>query len=165
MNEICYWRTGVRRNIHHDSTKNVQYCHKYLECRLADLTAHLNKDGTQMWILKHPKVFLDESHYHLDHIAPARWIIAGTPIAEPERSPMLIIVAALEVWYDKDKKELKSKLTRVSMSGHRLGNRIPSQEEPPRTISTRKYGLMSHQRKDAGIVPPENDYHGDFSAD
>jgi hypothetical protein len=39
MNDICYWGTGVRRNINHDSIKNVEYRHKYLERRLANLTA------------------------------------------------------------------------------------------------------------------------------
>lgn len=57
MNEICYWGTGVRRNINHDSVKNVEYRHKYLDRRLANLTAQFTKDGKQRWIPKDPEVF------------------------------------------------------------------------------------------------------------
>ena len=65
MNDICYWGTGVRRSIDHDSFKSVEYHHKYLERRFANLTAQLTIDGNQRWIPKHPEVFLDESYCHL----------------------------------------------------------------------------------------------------
>lgn len=62
MGDISYWGMGVRRNINHDSIKNVEYRHMYLERRLANLTAQLTKDCNQRWIPKHPEVFLDESY-------------------------------------------------------------------------------------------------------
>ncbi|KAF9144313.1 hypothetical protein BG015_000144 [Linnemannia schmuckeri] len=47
MEGICYWGTGVRKNIDHDSTKDVAYRHKYLEHRLANLTDNSPKTATK----------------------------------------------------------------------------------------------------------------------
>ncbi|KAF8937797.1 hypothetical protein BGZ47_008853 [Haplosporangium gracile] len=80
----------------------------------------------------HPRMFLKESYCHLDHTAPARWIIPGMPVAEPGWSPLLIIFAAFVVWYDKDRQKLRSKFVDESVyiwpsigKSHKKSGRAP----------------------------------------
>jgi len=167
MNEICYWGTGVRRNINHDSIKNVEYRRKYLERRLANLTSQFAQDGKQRWIPKHPEVFLDESYCHLDHTAPARWIIPGIPVAEPGRSPLLIIFAAFVVWYDKSKNELRSKFVDESVYiWPSIGKAHTKSGGAAKNLFNKEvWNDVPSEIEAAGIVAPTNDYHGNFSAD
>ncbi|KAF9537219.1 hypothetical protein EC957_008611, partial [Mortierella hygrophila] len=110
MTELgCYWGAGTRVNKNHDSEANVKYRHKYLKRRLENLKAELTKNKDEIWIPKHPEVFLDESYCHLDHTAPSRWVIPGSTISEPGHSPLLVIFAAFVVWYDREERELKAK--------------------------------------------------------
>jgi hypothetical protein len=167
MNEICYWGTGVRRNINHDSVKNVEYRHKYLERRLANLTAQYTNDGKQRWIPKYPEVFLDESYRRLDRTAPARWIVPGVPVAEPGRSPLLIIFAAFVVWYDKDKEELRSKFVDESVYiWPSIGKtHTKSGGTAKNLFNKEEWNDVPPEIQAAGIVAPTNDYNGNFSAD
>ena len=166
MNDICYWGTGVRKNINHDSIKNIEYRHKYLERRLANLTTQFTEDGNQRWIPKHPEVFLDESYCHLDHTAPSRWIIPGMPVAEPGRSPLLIIFAAFVVWYDKDKQKLRSKFVDESVYiWPSIGkSHTKSGGAPKNHFDKEVWNDVPPEVKAAGIVAPTNDYHGNFSS-
>ncbi|KAG0277510.1 hypothetical protein BGZ95_005848 [Linnemannia exigua] len=165
MNGICYWGTGARRNINHNSIKNVEYRHKYLERRLANLTAQFTKDGKQRWIPKHPEVFLDESYCHLDHTAPARWIVPGTPVAEPGRSPLLIIFAAFVVWYDKDKEELRSKFVDESVLYMAVDRKAHTKSggSTKNLFDKEVWNDVPPEIDAAGVVAPTNDYHGNFS--
>ncbi|KAG0197188.1 hypothetical protein BGX33_000881, partial [Mortierella sp. NVP41] len=137
-----------------------------LERRLANLTAHLTKDGNQRWIPKHPEVFLDESYCHLDHTAPARWIIPGTPVAEPGRSSLLVIFAAFVVWYDKDKEELRSKFVDESVYvWPSIGKAHTKSGGAAKSLFDKEvWNDVPPEIKAAGIVAPTNNYHGNFTA-
>ncbi|KAF9125490.1 hypothetical protein BGX30_000448 [Mortierella sp. GBA39] len=59
----CYWGTGTRRHLNHDSKANVKYRHEYFRRRLVDLSSRSTRDGQgQKWISRYPVVFLDDSY-------------------------------------------------------------------------------------------------------
>ncbi|KAG9062142.1 hypothetical protein KI688_006474 [Linnemannia hyalina] len=105
----CYWGTGTRRHLNHDSKANVKYRHEYLRRRLANLSSRFTRDYQgQELILRYPEVFLDESYCHLDHTNPCRWVIPGVLVTQPGHCSILVIFAAFVVWFDGRK--VRSKL-------------------------------------------------------
>ncbi|KAF9125632.1 hypothetical protein BG015_004852 [Linnemannia schmuckeri] len=143
MTELgCYWGAGSRTNKNHDSEANVKYRRKYLERRLANIKAVLNKNKEEIWIPRHP-VFLDESYCHLDHTAPNRWVIPGSTITEPGHSPLLVNFSAFVVLYDKEEKELKAKL--VDESVYIWPSNGKAHTKSGKELTTPSYGTTSQR--------------------
>ncbi|KAF9115316.1 hypothetical protein BGW39_003083, partial [Mortierella sp. 14UC] len=162
----CYWGTGVRRNILHSTPQNIAYCMKYLERRLSNLEPHINKKDEQIWILKFPEVFLDESYCHLDHTASARWIIPGVPVSEPGHSPLLVIFAAFVVWYDREEDKLRASFVNESVYIWPLiGLTHTKDKATAKTLHDKTlWNDVPQLVRDAGIIAPSMDYYGNFTS-
>ncbi|KAG0379357.1 hypothetical protein BGX24_000773, partial [Mortierella sp. AD032] len=117
-----------------------------------------------MWIPEHPEVFLDESYCHLDHNSRNRWVIPGSVTVEPGHSPLLVIFAAFVVWYDKKEKEIKAKFVDESVYIWPSIGKAHTKDGTGAN-NAEAWNKVPQFVKDAGVVAPTADYHGNFTAE
>lgn len=151
----------------HSTPQNIAYRNSYLERRLPNLTPHVTKTGEHIWIPKFPEVFLDESYCHLDHTAPSRWIVPGIHVSEPGHSPLLVTFAAFVVWYDEKEDELRSSFVDESVYiWPSIGQTHTKSKGTSKTLHDKTlWNDVPQTIRDAGIIAPTMDYHGNFTAD
>ncbi|OAQ28301.1 hypothetical protein K457DRAFT_126709 [Linnemannia elongata AG-77] len=100
-------------------------------------------------------------------IAPSRWIVPGIPVSEPGHSPLLVIFAAFVVWYDEKEDELRSSFVDESVYiWPSIGQTHTKSKGTSKTLHDKTlWNDVPQMIRDAGIIAPTMDYHGNFTAE